>query len=65
MLEGQGLSQWHLLGEPDPGSWLGTQCGMSLGDDPSKLRQMTDETSASSRYAACAEQLLVPVNPGE
>ena len=58
MLEGQMLAQWHLLGEPDDHGRLLTFCGLSLGNDPRKLRSMTDEQVVNNRCAACSEKTL-------
>jgi hypothetical protein len=64
MLDGQPLPQWHLIGEPAgaigiPGQWkFIALCGLSLGNDPARLKQMTDKQLVDGRCAACAEKSL-------
>lgn len=58
MLEGQALAQWHLLGDPDDRARFKTLCGLSLGGDRTKLRQMPDDQLSGNRCAACSERTL-------
>lgn len=49
------LAEWHLLGEPRQNSrgLVVAACGLSLGDDWSKLERDDDETIVGGRCAAC------------
>lgn len=58
MIEGQALAQWHLLGDPDDRGRFKTLCGLSLGNERSRLREMPADQLSGNRCAACSEKTL-------
>ncbi len=49
------LAEWHLLGEPRQNirGIVVAACGLSLGDDWTKLERMEGESVVGNRCAAC------------
>jgi hypothetical protein len=48
-------AEWHLLGRPCQmgAGVIVAACGLSLGEDPSKLDRIEDESVIGNRCAAC------------
>jgi hypothetical protein len=62
MLDGQALAQWHLIEEAQLSARarepLLTECGLRLGWERSRLREMTHRSVVGNRCAACVGQPL-------
>jgi hypothetical protein len=66
MLNGQALAQWHLI---DEGQLSGrnrgrelllAECGLSLGWERSRVREMSHHSMIGNRCSACAAKAASP-----